>query len=236
VRSTPVCGTYIQWIRRRRQQLSTIKKSLQRWTRDKSLSFVPPDGRFTLAEYRYAPNTSATSARLAGPLTIAASAVPVANTIKDIIALPFMLKPSVELEDHGGTYNLKYFMRRADTDVPFLIGAFDVTLTSRLTTRPIENFVAEMHLGEGAGGMKCIVTQGSGAGRFGRGASGLDSGPVGVVGASWSFDSNKKVCVRHRTLYWCSHHISFRYCDGRSPPSLPRAAGICVDRSPLLRK
>ena len=28
---------------------------LQRWSRDKQLSFVPPDGHFTLMEYRYAP-------------------------------------------------------------------------------------------------------------------------------------------------------------------------------------
>ena len=29
---------------------------LQRWSRDKQLSFVPPDGHFTLMEYRYAPS------------------------------------------------------------------------------------------------------------------------------------------------------------------------------------
>lgn len=69
-------------------------------------------------------------------------------------------------------------------------------MTSRLTTRAIENLVAEMHLGEGAGGIKCITGQGSGSGGFGRGMSGLDSGPVvGVTGASWSFDSNRKVRV-----------------------------------------
>jgi AP-3 complex subunit mu len=198
VRFTLVCGAYIQWNRRRRWQLS--QKSLQRWTRDKSLSFVPPDGRFTLAEYRYTPNTSAT-ARLTGPPTMPAPTVPVANIVKDVVALPFTLKTSIELEDHGGMYSPIYFKRCADTDVLFLIGAFDITLTSRLTTRAIENLVAEIHLGEGSGGMKCIATQGSGAGRFGRGTSSLDSGPVGVIGASWSFDSNKKVSIRHRTLH-----------------------------------
>ena len=69
-------------------------------------------------------------------------------------------------------------------------------MTSRLTTRAIESLVAEMHLGEGAGGIKCITTQGSGSGRFGSGMSGMDLGPVvGATGASWSFDSKRKVRV-----------------------------------------
>lgn len=77
-------------------------------------------------------------------------------------------------------------------------GTFDVTITSRLTTKAIEGFVAEMHLGDGAGGIKCIAAQGSGGGRFGRG---LDSGHVGTIGASWSFDSNKRVCIQHWICY-----------------------------------
>lgn len=76
-----------------------IQQSLQRWTRDKSLSFIPPDGRFILAEYRYAPNTST---RLVGtqqntPTPI----IPVTNIVKDLVPLPFTLKTSVELGDHG---------------------------------------------------------------------------------------------------------------------------------------
>jgi len=146
---------------------------LQRWTRDKSLSFIPPDGRFTLAQYRYAPNTSP-SARFVGPQNTLTADIPVTNVAKDVVPLPFTLKTSVELEDHGG--------------------AFDITLTSRLATRAIESLVAEMHLGEGAGGIKCITGQGSGTGKFGRGMSSLDSGPVvGITGASWSFDSNRKM-------------------------------------------
>jgi AP-3 complex subunit mu len=73
-------------------------------------------------------------------------------------------------------------------------GAFDITLTSHLTTKAIQSLVAEMHLGEGAGGIKCMATQGSGTSRFGRGMSGLELGPIGI-GASWSFDPNKKVRV-----------------------------------------
>jgi AP-3 complex subunit mu len=30
---------------------------IQRWTKDKVLSFVPPDGKFVLCEYRYVPMT-----------------------------------------------------------------------------------------------------------------------------------------------------------------------------------
>ncbi|KAF8227969.1 clathrin adaptor, mu subunit [Tricholoma matsutake] len=144
---------------------------LQRWTRDKTLSFVPPDGRFTLGEYRYAPNTS--SSRLARPQNTLSPTTSGINVDKDIVPLPFTLKASVELEEHGG--------------------AFEITLTSRLTTRAIEGLVAEMHLGEGAGGIKCIAAQGSGAGRFGRAMTGLDSGPAAVIGTSWAFDSNRKM-------------------------------------------
>jgi AP-3 complex subunit mu len=53
---------------------------LARWTRDRSLSFVPPDGRFVLAEYRFAPS----------------SPVPV----------PLALVPRINLHEGGGTIEL----------------------------------------------------------------------------------------------------------------------------------
>jgi len=223
----PVSGAYVQCKHRHLHRL--VRQSLQRWARDRSLSFVPPDGRFTLAEYRYAPKN--TSIRLVGPST---PSMPVMNVVKDIVPLPFTVKASVELEDHGGIYSLVYVMGYTFT---CSAGAFDITFTSRLTTRAIESLVAEMHLGEGAGGLKCIAAQGSETSRFGRGMGGLESGPVGVIGASWSFDSNKKVCTQRRICQdSVKPHMSPRYCDGRSPPSLPQAAGISVGHSLLLRK
>lgn len=67
------------------------------------------------------------------------------------------------------------------------LASFDIVLTSRFS-RPIESLVAEMYLGEGAGGIKCIATRGSG----GRGI-GADVSVSGAGGASWGFDSRKMV-------------------------------------------
>lgn len=60
---------------------------LQRWTRDKSLSFVPPDGRFVLMDYRYAP----------APTSAAVTPRP--------IPVPFSLVPIISLESNGGSLN-----------------------------------------------------------------------------------------------------------------------------------
>ncbi|KAH0587131.1 AP-3 complex subunit mu-1 [Termitomyces sp. J132] len=136
---------------------------LKRWSDSKILSFIPPDGRFVLAEYRYAPNQASASARFSN--TTVPATTPPLNLVRDHVALPFTLKPAVELEGNGGNFN--------------------ITLTSRLSTRNIENLVAELHLGEGAGGIKCVTARGGAADRYGRGVEG--------VGASWAFDSNKKI-------------------------------------------
>lgn len=105
VRFTLVSGTYKQWNHRYCRELT--QESLQRWTRDKTLSFVPPDGRFTLGEYRYAPNTS--SSRLARPQNTLSPTTSGINVDKDIVPLPFTLKASVELEEHGGMYSSKHY-------------------------------------------------------------------------------------------------------------------------------
>jgi AP-3 complex subunit mu len=68
-----------------------IISSLQRWTRDKSLSFVPPDGRFHLFDYRYSPAATSTS--------LAATTV---NAAKDMVAVPLSMKTSVEVADNTG--------------------------------------------------------------------------------------------------------------------------------------
>ena len=94
--------------------------SLQRWTRDKVLSFVPPDGKFKLMDYRFAPATAS---------AIAQSAVPLA------------LRTSVTLDEYSG--------------------ALDLVLSSRLTTRTMENVTIELYLGESASGASCAVSHGA---------------------------------------------------------------------------
>lgn len=43
---------------------------LQRWARDKVLSFVPPDGRFKLLEYRFAPASASAAHQVAVPIAM----------------------------------------------------------------------------------------------------------------------------------------------------------------------
>lgn len=117
VRFTLVFGKYVQSNLLRRHGLT--QPSLQRWARDKSLSFVPPDGRFILAEYRYAPNT-ASSARLVGPQNAITTNSPVTRVAKDVVPLPFTLKTSIELEDHGGTCSWLCSTKFTNHDVLFL--------------------------------------------------------------------------------------------------------------------
>ncbi|KZT12616.1 clathrin adaptor mu subunit [Laetiporus sulphureus 93-53] len=58
---------------------------LQRWARDKTLSFVPPDGRFKLMEYRYAPVSVSTVHQ---------------------VAVPFALRSAINVEENGGSFDL----------------------------------------------------------------------------------------------------------------------------------
>lgn len=53
--------------------------------------------------------------------------------------------------------------------------------------------MVEMHLGDGAGGIKCVAARVAVGSGFGRGM-GDDLGPAGSAGASWVFDSKKQVC------------------------------------------
>jgi hypothetical protein len=83
VRSTPVSGLSLPTF----LAIRSLTYSLARWTRDKSLSFVPPDGRFTLFDYRFSPTATATTP--AG---------------KDNIPIPFVVKPHIDLGDFGGAF------------------------------------------------------------------------------------------------------------------------------------
>ncbi|KAJ7367872.1 Mu homology domain-containing protein [Mycena albidolilacea] len=140
---------------------------LQRWKRDSSLSFVPPDGHFTLAEYRFTPSATATSARF-----MAAGAPTAAQAAKDNVPVPFLLKPTVELTQSGGT--------------------FEFQLISR-TSQAMEALVAEMYLGESAGGVKCVASRGDGGGNAGRTGRGADTAFSGSSTGSWTFDAKRMV-------------------------------------------
>jgi len=139
---------------------------LQRWSRDKIFSFVPPDGRFILAEYRYSPNSSSLSATAS---ISAASSSAGTSITKDNVPIPFSLQTKFDLSEYNAS--------------------FEITLTSRLTTRVLENVVVQLNLGEGASSIKCTAARGTGG--LGRGA--MDVGIGGSSGASWTFDIKKRV-------------------------------------------
>lgn len=141
--------------------------SLHRWNRDKMLSFVPPDGRFTLMDYTFSSNP------LTSP-TPTQQSLPSVMSSRSNLAIPFMIKAIVKLEDSGGS--------------------FDVTLTSRYSTHALENIVADINLGAGAGGIRCNVSRGSGGGGFinAGGSRNLDTSGASS-GASWSFDAQRTV-------------------------------------------
>ncbi|KAK7061349.1 MHD domain-containing protein [Favolaschia claudopus] len=170
---------------------------LQRWKRDSSMSFVPPDGHFTLAEYRYTPTATATSARFisTGPPSAALAA-------KENIPIPFLLKPTVELTDSGGTFEFK--------------------LTSRMPSQTMEALVAEMYLGEGAGGVKCVASRGDGGGNLGRRAHDTMSTGGSATG-SWTFDA-KKMAVRWELPVVPPSSVWLLRGSFTSPSSGPRPA------------
>ncbi|KAJ3892563.1 Mu homology domain-containing protein [Lentinula edodes] len=140
---------------------------LHRWNRDKMLSFVPPDGRFTLMDYTFSSNPLPSPSPTQQSLTSVMSS-------RSNLAIPFMIKAIVGLEDSGGS--------------------FDVTLTSRYSTHALENIVVDIHLGQGAGGIRCNVSRGSGGGGFinAGGSRNLDTSGASS-GASWSFDAQRTV-------------------------------------------
>ncbi|KAF9268294.1 clathrin adaptor mu subunit [Marasmius fiardii PR-910] len=130
----------------------------KRWTREKVLSFVPPDGRFTLVDYRYS------NVAKGGKETVAAVTSANAN-----VQIPFIVKPVVDLDSSGGT--------------------FHITFQSRISTHTFDKVLIQMNLGQGASGVKCVVSRGSG-GRSG-GFGNVAAGGVGEAMASWAFDSRK---------------------------------------------
>ena len=114
---------------------------LQRWKRDKALSFVPPDGKFTLMEYRYVPPTSRS-------LSAPSAQVPV----------PFTLKPAVTIEEDGGT---PCRVHRPHFTYKQISGSFNLNLTSRLSTRLFDEVVVEFDLGDESSGVNCTASHGT---------------------------------------------------------------------------
>lgn len=53
-------------------------------------------------------------------------------------SIPLVFRPTVQIDEHGGT--------------------IDVTLSSRLTTRTMENVLVELYLGEATSGASCIAS------------------------------------------------------------------------------
>jgi AP-3 complex subunit mu len=157
---------------------------LNRWSRGRTFSFVPPDGKFILADYRYSPSGSSSHSTT--------------SVTKDNIPIPFVIKSNFDLLDYGGEITIVHFNYSMFIETLFSsIGSFDITLTSRLNARNLENIVVQLNLGEGASGIKCIAARGTGG--LGRGGvNALDSGIGGSSGASWAFDSRKRVCPAHK--------------------------------------
>lgn len=174
---------------------SGVQIRLQRWARDKSLAFIPPDGRFVLAQYRFDP--SAPIARLTQ------SSSQVANTQRDTVPIPFVIRTVFDLEDNGGLWStLSLIWGCASHTIDFLIwlsAQFDITFTSRLTTHALENIMIEMNVGQGVGGIRCVAARGSG---IGRSEGTTDVGIHNNMGTSWAFDTNKKVDVFSSGVYF----------------------------------
>ncbi|KAL4075691.1 clathrin adaptor mu subunit [Scleroderma citrinum] len=63
---------------------------LQRWKRDKTLSFIPPDGKFVLAEYQY---------------------VSPQSTVVSNLPMPVTLKPNIAVGESGGNFVVTFTSR-----------------------------------------------------------------------------------------------------------------------------
>ncbi|GHJ86856.1 hypothetical protein NliqN6_3258 [Naganishia liquefaciens] len=87
-------------------------------------------------------------------------------------ALPLAFKPELKLEEAGGKFSL--------------------SLTSRITARPIENIVISLYLGDNVGHVSATPSGDSrGLGTGNAGGPGAVLGCVG--GGTWEFDPNKKI-------------------------------------------
>ncbi|KAF7354942.1 MHD domain-containing protein [Mycena sanguinolenta] len=140
-------------------------------------------------------SATATSARF-----MSAGAPTAAQAARENIPIPFLLKPAVELTESGGT--------------------FEFRLTSR-TSQAMESLVAEMYLGEGAGGVKCVASRGDGGVSVAR--RGPDVTSSGSASGSWTFDA-KKMLVRWEIPVVPPSSVWLLRGSFTSPASGPRPA------------
>ncbi|KAI0246631.1 Mu homology domain-containing protein [Lactifluus subvellereus] len=90
---------------------------LNRFSQSKALSIVPPDGRFTLMEYRFSPPASKPGAAPALTATAAAQLQ---------VQVPFILRSTLSITDHGGAFKLTFIPRISaldDVAVELYLGA-----------------------------------------------------------------------------------------------------------------
>ncbi|GJJ07396.1 hypothetical protein Clacol_001598 [Clathrus columnatus] len=73
------------------EELDAIINGLQKWRRDKSLSFVPPDRSFILMEYHFVPVSATGNSQMTGP--------------------PFTLKPVIVIRKNGGDISFTLISR-----------------------------------------------------------------------------------------------------------------------------
>ena len=101
---------------------------------------------------------------------------PVSASSLNQVSVPFILRPAVKVEDHGGT--CQSFSWDGHQAKHSIAGSIEVVLSSRLTTRTMENVFVELYLGEGATGASCLASH----------------------NASWSF--NPRTLVGDRPRYY----------------------------------
>lgn len=191
------------------------------------MSFVPPDGHFVLSEYRYAPSSSNANSALAKFRGVNPSSPVGVLPSKEVVPLPFAIKAKFEIEDTAGTKSSDPLLSPSFQGLIKLLflytlaASFNVTFSSRLTTRPIENVVVELSLGEGAHAIKCVASRESGG--LGRGLSSLETGMSASSTASWAFDSRKKVRPLSQTFI---HSSQFELCPVPSRSSFLPATSV----------
>ncbi|KAF8485290.1 clathrin adaptor mu subunit [Russula ochroleuca] len=80
---------------------------LSRFTKSKTLSFIPPNGRFTLMDYRFDPSANKPGA---------APALTAAGAAQLQVQVPLALRAALSVTDHGGAFELTFSPRAAALD------------------------------------------------------------------------------------------------------------------------
>ncbi|KII95969.1 hypothetical protein PLICRDRAFT_170561 [Plicaturopsis crispa FD-325 SS-3] len=186
---------------------------LPRWKRDRALSFVPPDGRFTLMEYRFDPTASASApSSLSNTTNSTSNTLTQTNTntktnaaaAKDTVPVPFSLRTALSLSPSSSSNT----------------HTFEITIAQTSRTHPLEALSLAWCIGREAGGVQCSTVAnvlGSASSNFGGGGGGNFSSNGGIgssgghgggnsggggLGVSWSWDA------RTGTLSWSAVDVA----------------------------